>query len=85
MKKPASVLTEVMEFDNQEHGGSRFEPLGNRWTGFTVPEPGPNMMWNANYGHMGAGMLGVHGCAGWVWYHEWHGNFLGMKEIEEMK
>jgi hypothetical protein len=26
------------------------------------------------------GMLGVNGYTGWVWYHEWHGKFIGMKE-----
>ncbi len=29
------------------------------------------------------GMLGVNGYRGWVWYHEWHGRFLGMKEMEK--
>ena len=28
------------------------------------------------------GMLGVNGYKGWVWYHEWHGGFIGMKEME---
>ncbi len=31
------------------------------------------------------GMLGVNGYTGWVWYHEWHGKFLQMKEMAEMK
>lgn len=26
------------------------------------------------------GMLSVHGVTGQVWYHTWHGNFIGMKE-----
>lgn len=29
------------------------------------------------------GMLGVNGYSGWVWYHEWHGRFLRMKEADE--
>ncbi|RJQ41156.1 MAG: hypothetical protein C4555_00340 [Dehalococcoidia bacterium] len=29
------------------------------------------------------GMLSVNGYTGVVWYHNWHGPFLGMKEIEE--
>lgn len=157
-------VAEIMEFDNHFYAAARekssgihaFEVLVNRWTGAIVPEPGPNMMWNTKYGHMGAGMmggammgapswgwggrrgyrnltesnremnvspeeartyaqeflderlpgtqvedeadefygyytlhvekdgeivgmLGVNGYTGWVWYHEWHGKFLGMK------
>ena len=163
-------LTEIMEFDNQFYaeveeqstGIHAFELLVNKWTGSIIPEPGPNMMWNTKYGHMGSGMmgggmmggpgwgwggrrgyrawpdankempvqvqkarqlaqefldarlpgtkveegtdtfygyytihvmkdgkvygmLGVNGYTGWVWYHEWHGSFVQMKEIEEMK
>jgi hypothetical protein len=164
-------LTEVMEFDNQFYaqaaekstGIHAFEVLVNRWTGAIVPEPGPNVMWNTKYGHMGFrmmgggmmggpgwgwggrkgyrpwgnpakempvraeqargyaqefldarlpgmkveidadvsygyytmnvlnkdgsvyGMLGVNGYTGWVWYHEWHGKFIGMKELKDMK
>ena len=26
------------------------------------------------------GMLGVNGYSGLVWYHQWHGNFITMKE-----
>jgi hypothetical protein len=26
------------------------------------------------------GMLGVNGYSGWVWYHQWHGRFISMKE-----
>ncbi len=29
------------------------------------------------------GMLSVNGYTGEVWYHNWHGNFIGMKESEE--
>ena len=29
------------------------------------------------------GMLSVNGYTGAVWYHTWHGNFIGMKELEE--
>lgn len=29
------------------------------------------------------GMLSVNGYTGEVWYHTWHGNFVGMKELEE--
>jgi hypothetical protein len=167
---PDLMLAEVMEFDNQFYAEVEeksteihaFELLVSRWTGAIVPEPGPNMMWNTKYGHMGNGMmgggmmggpggggggrsgyrgwsdanremtvtvekarqyaqefldtrlpgtrveegvdtfygyytihvmkdgkvygmLGVNGYTGWVWYHEWHGKFVGMKEMEEMK
>lgn len=164
-------LTEVMEFDNQFYaevaekssGVHAFEVLVNRWTGAIVPEPGPNVMWNTKYGHMGFGMMGggmmggpgwgwggrqgyrpwgnpgkemtvsaeqarkyaqefldtrlpgmkvetdadmfygyytihvlnkdgsvygmmgVNGYTGWVWYHEWHGKFVRMKELKDMQ
>jgi len=29
------------------------------------------------------GMLSVNGYTGQVWYHSWHGPFLGMKEFDE--
>ena len=29
------------------------------------------------------GMLSVNGYTGQVWYHSWHGQFLGMKEFDE--
>lgn len=158
---PDLKLAEVWEFDNQfyaemrekDTGVGAFELLINKWTGAIVPEPGPNMMWNTKYGHMGAGMmggpewgwggrggyrgwgnptkdmpvtaeqarqygqqlldaqlpsttveknpdtfygyytitvldkdgkvygmLGVNGYSGWVWYHQWHGKFIAMKE-----
>ena len=74
---PDLVLAEVMEFDNQfyaeyveKNGGVHaFEVLVNRWTGAIVPEPGPNMMWNTKYGHMGFGMMGggMMGGPGWGW------------------
>jgi len=61
-------LAEVMEFDNNFYalvaekstGAGAFEPLVNRYTGVAHPEPGPNMMWNTKYGHMGngRGMMG---------------------------
>ncbi len=165
---PDLKLTEVMEFENHFYaeaaekstGVHAFEMLVNKWTGTIVPEPGPNMMWNTKYGHMGQGMmggwmmggpgwgwgggrgyrswadanrempvtaqkarqlaqefldarlpgtrveegadtfygyytlhvlkdgkvygmLGVNGYTGWVWYHEWHRNFLQTRELEE--
>ncbi len=144
------ALTEVMEFsDNfyaevEEKSTSvhAFELLVDRYSGAVYPEPGPNMMWNTKYGHMGrmmggwgswqsgpmtvsaeqarkyaqqwldqflpgtlvaesadafygyytihvlkdksiSGMLSVNGYTGEVWYHTWHGDFVGMKELEE--
>jgi hypothetical protein len=144
------ALTEVMEFSNnfyteveeQSTGIHAFELLIDRYTGEVYPEPGPNMMWNTRYGHMGGmmggwggrqaepmsvtpelardiaqqwldkflpsaspaeqadafygyytihvmkegqlfGMLSVNGYTGDVWYHTWHGDFVGMKELEE--
>lgn len=55
------ALTEVMEFSNNFYaeveekstGIHAFEVLIDRYTGAVYPEPGPNMMWNTKYGHMG--------------------------------
>jgi hypothetical protein len=147
---PDLVLTEVMEFsDNfyaevkeESTGMHAFELLIDRINGAVYPEPGPNMMWNTKYGHMGGmmggwgsrpagsvsvtpeqarnlaqgwldrylpgtsaaekadafygyytihileedqvyGMLSVNSSSGDVWYHDWHGNFIGIKELEE--
>ena len=59
------ALTEVMEFsenfyaevEEKSTGIHAFEVLIDRYTGVVYPEPGPNMMWNTRYGHMG-GMMG---------------------------
>jgi hypothetical protein len=138
-------LAEVMEFSGNFYaevhekstGVGAFELLVDRYTGSVRPEPGPNMMWNSKYGHMGggrwdaptgemtvtpqqavklaqeyldqaapglkageaepfygyytlhterdgkiAGMLSVNGYSGEVWYHNWHGDFIGMSEDE---
>jgi len=153
---PDLTLTEVMEFSNnfyaeveeESTGIHAFELLIHRYTGQVYPEPGPNMMWNTKYGHMGRwggmmgmmggwwgrpsgpmtvtpeqarryaqeyldaylpgttvadgadafygyytmhvlrdgqiyGMLSVNGYTGQVWYHTWHGDFIGMREFEE--
>jgi hypothetical protein len=144
------TLTEVMEFsenfyaevEEKSTGIHAFELLVDRYSGAVYPEPGPNMMWNTKYGHMGGmmggwgsrpagsismtseqaralgqkwldqylpgtaaaeqadafygyytihvlkdgqvfGMLSVNGYTGEVWYHDWHGDFIGMKELEE--
>lgn len=63
---PDLALVEVMDFsDNfyaevkeQSTGIHAFEILIDRFTGYVYPEPGPNMMWNTKYGHMGGGMMG---------------------------
>jgi hypothetical protein len=134
-------INEIMEFTNhfyiivqeQSTGIHAFELLLDRLTGQIGPEPGPNMMWNQKYGHMGMmdnptasmpidideatwyaqnwlnanfsgadvedgkafygyytmdiardgsifGMLSVNGFTGDVWYHNWHGEFIGMEE-----
>ncbi|GAB4548352.1 MAG: hypothetical protein Kow0063_43310 [Anaerolineae bacterium] len=147
------ALGEVMEFSNgfyaqvveEETGIGAFELLIDPVTGAIRPEPGPNMMWNTRYGHMGGwrgmmgygyrpptgemtvspeeavqaaqayldqvgsgltaddhadpfygyytlhtlqdgqvvGMLSVNGYTGQVWYHTWHGDFVGMAEGHE--
>jgi len=159
---PGLQLTEVMEFSlnfyaeihEKSTGTGAFELLVDRYTGAIYPEPGPNMMWNAKYGHMaGGGMMGMMGAVnspgammwwdpnavkpsvtaeqavqlaqqyldqagqglkagdaepfygyytlhvekdgqitgmlsvnaytGAVWYHAWHGDFVGMKQLTE--
>lgn len=141
------TLAEVMEFsdnfyaevEEQGTGIHALELLINPYTGAVYPEPGPNMMWNTKYGHMGGwwgygsqpptadmplsaeqaggyaqqyldsylpgttaddqadafygyytlhvlqdgqvvGMLSVNGVTGQVWYHTWHGDFIGMTD-----
>ncbi len=64
-------ITEVMEFEHnyyaiaaeQDTGIGAMELLLDKDSGFVGPEPGPNMMWNAEYGHMGGrgGMMGMMG------------------------
>jgi hypothetical protein len=144
---PDLAIVEVMEFtqnfyaevEEQSTGIHAFELLVDPYTGAVYPEPGPNMMWNTKYGHMGGmggygfrqptadmpvsaeqareyaqgyldtylpgtnvadeadpfygyytlhtlkdgqivGMLSVNGFSGQVWYHTWHGDFIGMTE-----
>jgi hypothetical protein len=65
-----------MEFDNNFYvivkekstGTSAFEILVDRYSGYVHPEPGPNLMWNTKYGHMGGGMMGGFGgmMGGWL-------------------
>jgi hypothetical protein len=62
---PDLTITEVMEFtenfyaevEEKSSGVHAFELLIDRYSGVAYPEPGPNMMWNTQYGHMG-GMMG---------------------------
>jgi hypothetical protein len=54
-------VAEVMEFDRnfyallveKETGRGAIEILIDPYSGAVSPEPGPNMMWNLKYGHMG--------------------------------
>ena len=54
-------IEETMEFSNHFYiivqegstGVNAFELLVDRYTGGVSYEPGPNMMWNQKYGHMG--------------------------------
>lgn len=71
------ILGEIMIFDNHayaqvlnaESGLGAFELLVDPVTGYVFPEPGPNMMWNTEYGMMigqeggmmGSGVMGMMG------------------------
>jgi hypothetical protein len=65
---PDLEVTEVMEFQynyyailaEKDTGIGAMELLLDKGTGVVGPEPGPNMMWNANYSPMGrySGMMG---------------------------
>jgi hypothetical protein len=135
MEFSGNFYAEIKEQSTNVHA---FEVLIDRYAGTAYPEPGPNMMWNTRYGHMGGwgrqqagsmsvsseqaqdiaqrwldqvlpgtsaaqeadefhgyytihilkegqiyGMLSVNGYTGNVWYHNWHGDFVQMKELEE--
>jgi hypothetical protein len=64
-------VTEVMEFERnyyaiaaeEDTGVGAMELLLDKASGAIGPEPGPNMMWNAEYGMMGqgSGMRGMMG------------------------
>ena len=63
-------VTEVMEFERnyyaiaaeEDTGIGAMEVLVDKSSGAVGPEPGPNMMWNAEYGmHRGGGMMGMMG------------------------
>lgn len=73
----ALAVGEIMIFDNhayaqivdQEAGRGAFEVLVDAGTGAVYPEPGPNMMWNTEYGMMGnAGNFGMMGMMGNLGY-----------------
>ncbi len=65
------AVTEVMEFDlnyyaivaEEDTGIGAMELLVDKDSGVVRPEPGPNMMWNAEYGMHGSGggMMGMMG------------------------
>jgi hypothetical protein len=64
-------VTEIMEFERNYYaivaeentGIGAMELLVDKGSGAVGPEPGPNMMWNAEYGYMGrsGGMMGMMG------------------------
>ncbi len=62
-------VTEVMEFEynfyaivaERDTGIGAMELLVDKSSGAVGPEPGPNMMWNAEYGMHGGGRMGMMG------------------------
>lgn len=81
------ALDEVMEFDNNFYvivkekstGAAAFEILVDRYSGYVHPEPGPNMMWNTKYGHMGGMMAGFVGMM-----RGWQGTYPGNASTARM-
>ena len=63
------ALGEIMVFDNHayaqvvdsENGQGVFELLVDPRSSIVFPEPGPNMMWNTQFGMMGSSMMGNYG------------------------
>jgi uncharacterized membrane protein YkoI len=134
------ALAEVLQFQNNFYAAIKekstskyaFELLVNKYTGYVIPEMGPNMMWNKKYGHINIGetevkvskeqamkiaqeyldsalsgtklnqpddfygyytmevtkdskifgMLSVNSNTGAVWYHNWHGAFEKVLELD---
>lgn len=66
---PDLALAEIEEFQRNFYvvvkerstGSGAFELLVNKLNGAVYLEPGPNMMWNTTYGHMGASGTGMGG------------------------
>jgi len=58
-------IAEVLKFEKNFYAGIKekstgnyaFELIVNKYTGAVGPEMGPNMMWNAKYGHMSIGEI----------------------------
>jgi hypothetical protein len=56
-------ISEILQFEKNFYAGIKekstgnyaFELIVNKYTGAVGPEMGPNMMWNAKYGHMSIG------------------------------
>jgi hypothetical protein len=79
---PDLELAEVMAFTGNYYAQARetstgrfaFEVLIDRYNGAVYPEPGPNMMWNTKYGHMGGWMGGM---MGGFWGPGWGGDAAG--------
>jgi hypothetical protein len=60
--RDAVEIAVVMEFDSNfyllfvetETGRGAFEPLVDPYSGYVTSKPGPNMIWNLKYGHLGS-------------------------------
>jgi hypothetical protein len=91
-------IEEIMEFSNhfyiivqeESTGVNAFELLVDRYRGSISYEPGPNMMWNQKYGHMGmvtnpnASMpIDVQGAS--VYAQEWVDRNYSGAGVEELK
>jgi hypothetical protein len=60
-------IAEILQFEKNFYAGIKekstgiyaFELIVNKYTGAVGPEMGPNMMWNAKYGHMNTGETSI--------------------------
>jgi hypothetical protein len=70
----------------------RARGLAQGWMDQTLPGASAAEQADAFYGYYTIhvmrngqvyGMLSVNGYSGEVWYHDWHGDFINMKELEK--
>jgi len=91
-------IEEIMEFSNhfyiiiqeESTGINAFELLVDRYTGSISYEPGPNMMWNQKYGHMGRvnnsnASMPINSQQASIYAQEWLDRNYQSTSVEELK